>query len=103
MLASFVVAALFIVQSGFRRRLLWSIRVTLAIYAFFFIVRIPIRLIVDSDVEILIFVGIIGLVCLLVWLGARWLTLRYIRSRPKQVRQPIDLSRVLRSIFTRWG
>ena len=103
MLASFVVAALFILQSGFRRRLLWSIRVTLAIYAFFFILRLVIWPIFDFDGQTFIVIGSLGLASFIIWLGARWLTLRYIRSRPKQVRQPIDLSRVLRSIFTRWG
>ena len=103
MLASLAVAVLFILQSGFRRRLLWSIRVTLVIYAFFFILRLVIWPIFDFDVKTFILIGGLGLGSFLVWLGARWLTLRYIRSRPKQVRQPIDLSRVLRSIFTRWG
>ncbi len=109
LIASFVVAGMFILQSGFRRRLLWSIRVTLAIYAAFFILRLVVwpflvrQRIIEFDLQIFVVLGGLAMASVVIWMLARWLTDRYVRSRPKQPPPRTEVARAWRSLFTRRG
>jgi hypothetical protein len=103
LIASFVVAGMFILQSGFRRRLLWSIRVTLAIYAAFFILRLVVWPFIEFDLQIFVVLGGLAMASVVIWMLARWLTDRYVRSRPKQPPPRTEVARAWRSLFTRRG
>ncbi len=94
---------MFILQSGFRRRLLWSIRVTLAIYGVFFILRLVIWPFIDFDPQIFLVLASLGMVCVVVWMIARWLTDRYVRSRPRQTATRSEVARAWRTLFTKRG
>ena len=94
---------MFILQSGFRRRLLWSIRVTLAIYGVFFVLRLVIWPFIDFDPQIFLVIASLGMVCVVVWMIARWLTDRYVRSRPKQTAPRSEIARAWRTLFTKRG
>ena len=103
LIASFVVAGMFILQAGFRRRLLWSIRVTLAIYAAFFVLRIVIWPFIEFDVQIFTVLGSLTMASVIIWIIARWLTDRYVRSRPKESAPRNEVARAWRSLFSKRG
>ena len=94
---------MFILQSAFRRRLLWSIRVTLAIYGVFFILRLVIWPFIDFDPQIFLVLASLGMVCVVIWMIASWLTDRYVRSRPKQTAPRSEIARAWRTLFTKRG
>ena len=94
---------MFILQAGFRRRLLWSIRVTLAIYAAFFVLRIVIWPFIEFDVQIFTVLGSLTMASVIIWIIARWLTDRYVRSRPKESVPRNEVARAWRSLFTKRG
>lgn len=101
LIASIVVAALFILQSAFRRRLLWSIKVTLGIYAVFFILRLVIWPFIDFEPRIFLVLASLGIVCVVIWMIANWLTDRYVRSRPKQTAPRGEIARAWRALLTK--
>ena len=85
LLISLVIAIFFIVNSAFRRRLIWSIRVTLGFYA----VMLVIRMILwaawvffepgTDEWDTFSAIMAISLVCAVVWVGSRYLTERHLR------------------------
>ena len=103
LILSFMVAGMFILQSGFRRRLLWSIKVTLSIYAVLFILRLIIWPFIDFDPQIFIFLAGLVVVSVLIWTVGRWLTDRYVRSRPLARASRAEAARAWRSLFNRRG
>ena len=70
-LLSLAIAGGFIIHSGFRRRLLWSINVTFVIYAAFFVIRLLLWPFFDLDPDQYLVVAAIGLVCFAAWFLAR--------------------------------
>ena len=85
-IASLVLAALFILRSTFRRRLIWSIKVTLGIYAAAFALRLLLWPFFGSfeDSPVYTVLAGIALACAAIWLAANWLTGRYMSSRRKE-------------------
>jgi hypothetical protein len=96
LLASLAVAVFFIINSAFRRRLMWSIRVTLGFYAAVTVLRIVVVGIYkifqpgpDEGQLFLALVGI-GLVSAIIWVAFRYYTERYLRrsrNRPAEARR----------------
>ncbi len=86
LLASLVVALFFIVNSAFRRRLMWSIRVTLGFYAVMTVLRFVVVGIYkifqpgQDEGELFLAIAAIGLVSAAVWVAFRYYTDRYVRS-----------------------
>lgn len=101
LIASFVVAGLFILHSGFRRRLMWSIRVTLAIYAVVFALRLIIWPFFDFSLEVFAVIGGIALICGAIWLAARGLTDRYVASRQRSRPRAKEPAKAWRSLFSK--
>ncbi len=85
LLASFGVAVFFIINSGFRRRLVWSIRVTLAFYAVMFAIRLVLWAVwqlfqPSTDIgNTFTAIAAIGLISAAIWVGFRYFTDRYVR------------------------
>ncbi len=96
LLASLVVAVFFIINSAFRRRLMWSIRVTLGFYAVMTVLRIVVvgiyKIFQPGQDEGQLFLAIagIGLVSAVIWVAFRYYTDRYVRrsrNRPAEARR----------------
>ena len=86
LLISLVIAVFFIVNSAFRRRLMWSIRVTLGFYAVMLVIRMVLWAAWvffepgTDEGNTYTAIMVIGLVCAVVWVGSRYLTERHIRK-----------------------
>ena len=86
-LMSLVIAAFFIVNSAFRRRLLWSIQVTLGFYGVMTIIRFVVVGIFkifqpgEDEGDLFIAIAAIGLVSATVWVVLRYWTERQLRKR----------------------
>ena len=96
LLASLVVAVFFIINSAFRRRLMWSIKVTLGFYAIMTVLRIVVvgiyKIFQPGQDEGQLFLAIagIGLVSAAIWVAFRYYTDRYVRrsrNRPAEPRR----------------
>ena len=88
--ASFAVAMFFIVNSAFRRRLIWSLKVTLGFYAVMTALRFVVvgiyKIFQPGHDESGLFIAIaaIGLASAAVWVASRYLTERHLRSTRRQ-------------------
>jgi hypothetical protein len=86
-LVSLVIAAFFIVNSAFRRRLIWSIQVTLGFYGVMTVIRIVVVGIFkifqpgEDDSGLFMAIAAIGLVSAAVWVLFRYWTERQLRKR----------------------
>jgi protein-S-isoprenylcysteine O-methyltransferase Ste14 len=86
-LMSLVIAAFFIVNSAFRRRLIWSIRVTLAFYGAMFVIRLVLWAVwqlfqPSTDIaDTFLAIAGIGLVSAVIWVAFRYWTERRLRQR----------------------
>lgn len=71
-LVSLLFALGFVIHAGFRRRLLWAINVTFAIYAAFFVIRLlMIWLFFDLNPDLYLVVAAVGLACFAIWFALR--------------------------------
>ena len=82
---------------------MWSIRVTLAIYAGFFILRLVVWPFIEFNVQVFMVLGGLAMGSVVIWMIGRWLTDRYVRSRPRQLAPRNEVARAWRSLFTRRG
>ena len=85
-LMSLVIAAFFIVNSAFRRRLIWSIQVTLGFYGVMTIMRFVVGIFKifqpgEDEGDLFIAIAAIGLVSATVWVVFRYWTERQLRKR----------------------
>ncbi len=71
LLTSLLFALGFVIHSGLRRRLLWAINVTFAVYAIFFVIRLLIWPFFDLNPDLYWVVAAIGLGCFAMWFALR--------------------------------
>lgn len=73
LLTSLLFALGFVIHAGFRRRLIWAINVTFAVYAAFFAIRLLIWPFFDLNPDLYLVVAAVGLGCFAAWFGLRLL------------------------------